>query len=498
MNKTMILRDRFRFVLSMPVLRSTGALIAMLVVSTVVITNAHAQAFAPGPASAGVARGGPAFVYGAEALFLNPANIALDPRTGIEISTGRASVGVGGNLFQFKFYNDVFTSGETLSDEDVQSVLLEWFGGADSGLLRSATVSAEAVPLVVIHSLRHATLAYSMRMRSLSSVSLNGGWIDLLLSGTGTDRVIPLHGQFGIMSLTEFGVTYARKLPSGVAIGATPKLIFGNNFVESRLKSTATVTDAAITHDFDYRVRAAGGISSDVVDRIDLFSADVLGGSTFSPALLSSAGLGFGLDAGASFQASPTIRLSASLTDIGYVRWSSAAQTIRPVQSSFTFDGLVLDIDQVRDEFDGNVGDYFITTVDSLASQAYDDVDREYNPFTAVLPATLHLGAAWMSAGGRATLTGGASAPLFASPVRPSTLPDVHLGAQYAVGGKVRVPLRAGVLLGGSSAITFSFGFGVHSPRFDFDIGLAATPLTDLMGAGARYAAAVSAITVRI
>ncbi|MBT8401580.1 MAG: hypothetical protein KJO98_13970 [Rhodothermia bacterium] len=478
-------------------LRRAGWLFAVLL-STFTVTSASGQVFAPGPASAGVARGGPAFVYGAEALFLNPANVALNPYAGVEISTGRASVGAGGNLLQFKFYNDVFTSGELLSDEDVQSVLLEWFGGADSGLLRSATVSAEAVPLAVIHSIGGATLAYSMRMRNLSSVSLNGGWIDLLLSGTGTDRVIPLHGQFGVMSLTEFGVTYARKLPAGVAIGATPKLIFGNDFVESRLRSTATVTDAAITHDFDYQVRAAGGISSDVVDRIDLFSADILGGSTFSPALLSSAGFGFGLDAGATFQASTRIRLAASVTDVGYVRWSSAAQTIRPAQTSFTFDGLVLDIDRVRDEFDGNVGDFFLTTVDSLASQAYDDVEREYSAFTAPLPTTLHLGAALTTAGGRATLTGGASAPLFASPVRPSTLPDVHLGAQYALGGKVSVPLRAGVLLGGSSAITFSFGFGVHSPRFDFDIGLAATPRSDLMGAGARYAAAVSAITVRI
>ena len=468
------------------------------VIAVVPALPADGQVFAPGPASAAVGRGGPAYVYGSEALFLNPANIALETRGAIEISSGRAIIGAGGNLLQFRFYNEVFTSGETITDEERQRVLSEWFGGADSGHLRSASVVAEAVPVAVIHAHGSGTLAYSMRLRTHASVSINGGWLDLLLSGTEQDRAIPLDGQFGLMSTTELGVTYARKLAPRLALGATTKLVFGNDFTDARLESVATITDASVTHDFDYVVRAAGGISSDFVDHVDFFSKDAFGGGGFSPSFLSATGFGMGMDVGGTFPASPEVRLSASLTDVGFIRWSGAAQTIRPSGNSFTFDGLVLDIDRIRDEHDGNVGDYLLSSIDSLASLSYRDVERSRGSFSTALPTTLHLGAAWTPAGTRATVIGGTSAPLFASPVRPAAFPDVHVGAEYEPGGTVRFPLRAGLQLGGSSAMMLSFGFGVHSPRFDFDLGVAATPRSDLMGAGARYTAAVSAITVRI
>ncbi|NNE34394.1 MAG: hypothetical protein HKN13_04115 [Rhodothermales bacterium] len=474
-----------------------AAALAMVAV-LIPVPSAIAQVLAPGAAAVGVARGGPAYVYGHEALFFNPANIALDDARGIEITTGRATLGAGGDLLQFRFYNEIFTSGRTITDEETRTLMSEWFGGADSGLLRSATVSAEAIPIAIIHRLGSTSLAYSVRIRSQSSVSLNGGWLDLLLSGIGTDRTIPLNGQVGAMSTTEFGVSYARTLGKNVAIGATPKVIFGNDFADARLESTATVTESSIVHEYDYAVRAAGGLSTDLIDRVDLFSSGVINGGSFSPSLMSAAGIGFGLDAGVSAGVSPSVRLSASLTDVGYVRWSDAAQTVRPSATSFTFDGLVLDIDRVRSDYGGDVAEYFISTVDSLASEAYKEVDREYTSFTTALPTTLHLGAAWRSANGRALLTGGTSAPIFASPVRPSTLPDVHVGAEYSIGGTVRVPVRAGILVGGSSAMTFSLGLGLHSPRFDLDLGVAATPRSDVMGAGARYMAAVSAITIRL
>ncbi|MDX1430195.1 MAG: hypothetical protein R3282_07905, partial [Rhodothermales bacterium] len=107
------------------------------------IAVTHGQVFPSGPASAGMARGGAAFVYGPEAIFMNPANLALQQHNRVEISTGRAMISAGGDLLQFRFYNDVFTSGETLTDDQVREVLGDWFGGADSGLLRSASAAAE-------------------------------------------------------------------------------------------------------------------------------------------------------------------------------------------------------------------------------------------------------------------------------------------------------------------------------------------------------------------
>ncbi len=477
---------------------STILVSAILVAAVAVVaTPAHGQFFAPGAVSASMGGGGPAFVYGSEALFYNPANIAST--LGTEITAGRATVSAGGNLLQFRFYNDLFTSGKNVSEADAQEVLDEWFGGAESGLMRSATVAAEAVPLAVVHRYGTGVLAYSVRIRSQSSVSLNGGWLDLLLSGTGQEREIPLDGSFGFVASTEFGVSYARPIgPEGLTVGVTPKLIFGSDFTDARLESTAVVSDSSVTHTFDYRVRAAGGLSRDLVDHVDFFSSDVIGGGSFSPKLFSGAGTGVGIDIGASYRINPSVVLAASFTDIGFIRWSTSAQTIVPHQNAFTFDGLRLDISEVRNRYDGNVGDYFLSTIDSLASAAYDSVARSSGAITTGLAASLHLGASWTSSNGKMTVAAGTSAPLYASPVRPSTFPQVHVGGEYQIGGAFRVPLRAGVRVGGASAMTLSFGFGIHTRHYDFDIGVAASPRSDFVGDGARFMAGVSAITVRL
>ncbi len=477
--------------------RITFTVAALVAIATLEAPWAHGQFFAPGAVSASMAGGGPAYVYGTEALFYNPANIAST--LGTEISSGRATLSAGGNLLQFRFYNDVFTSGANVSDAEARGVLDAWFGGAESGLMRSATIAADAVPIAVVHRFGSGVLAYSVRMRSQTSVSLNGGWLDLLLTGTRENREIPLDGSFGIMSSTEFAVSYARTLDDQrLSVGVTPKLIFGSDFTDARLQSTAIVSDTSITHVFDYRVRAAGGLSRDLVDHVDFFSSDVLGGGSFSPALFSNAGTGAGMDFGVSYQVSPGVVVAASLTDIGFIRWSSSAQTIVPAQSAFTFDGLELDIADLRNRYGGNVGDYFLSTIDSLASAAYDSVARSNGPITTGLPASMHLGASWRSEDGRLTVAGGSSAPLFASPVRPSTFPQVHVGAEYQIGGALRVPVRAGVRVGGASAMTLSFGFGIHTRHYDFDIGVAASPRSDFVGDGARFMAGVSAITVRL
>ncbi|MDX1740213.1 MAG: DUF5723 family protein [Rhodothermales bacterium] len=457
-----------------------------------------AQVTANGPASTAMAGGGPAFVYGSQAIFRNPANLALDRIGLIEMSIGHVGVSAGGNLLQFKHYNDLFTSGRTISDAEARNVVDQWFDGAESADLKRVGLAAETVPIAVTHETNNLILGYGLRFRSLGTVGINGGWLDLLLSGTGDNRSLPLHGEFAMMSMTEISVAGARMLNSGdLAIGFAPKIILGNEFVDARLRSTAHITDDAIVHDFDYRVRAAGGLSREFVDGFDLFSSDVFSGGPFRPSFLSTTGVGLGLDFGVTFLPSPGLRLSASITDAGFVRWSGDAQRIEPLSDQFSFVGLEFDIDRVRDEYGGDIGEYFISTVDSLASGTYDQVDRKYGAFFSGLPTAIHFGAAWIAPGGRLVLAGGTSTPVTSSVVQVSTPPELHVGAEYSLGGTVRVPIRAGLFVGGSSALTLGFGFGLHTPRYDVDIGLAASPRTDIVGSGGRYTAAVSAVTLR-
>jgi hypothetical protein len=369
----------------------------------------------------------------------------------VEVVIGQACVSVGGNLLQFRHYNTLFTGGRTLSDEEAQRVVDDWFGGIGALGLKSAGVAVEAVPAAVVHEVAGLTMGYGIRLRTLSRVGINGGWLDLLLSGTGEDRSIPLHGELGVMATTEISVAVARMARDGaLAIGVSPKLILGNEFIDATLRSTAHVANDAIAHDFEYRVRAAGGLSADLVDEIDFFSSGVFAGGPFRPRVPPTTGLGAGIDAGVTFLPSPGIKLSASVTDLGFVRWSSDAQSIEPLGDRFTFQGLEFDIDRVRDEFGGDVGKYFVSTIDSLASGAYDRVDRTYGAFLATLPTTVHFGASWVSPAGRLVVAGGTSTPITPSTVQISTPPEIHAGLEYTLGDRVRVPLRAGLFLGGS------------------------------------------------
>ena len=133
--------------------------------------------------------------------------------------------------------------------------------------------------------------------------------------------------------------------------------------------------------------------------------------------------------------------------------------------------------------------------MDSLARQAYSTVNRAKGSFTAPLPTAAHLGAAFYP--GKATLTVGTSMGLNEAPGNLSRVPSLYAGAEYRLGGRFALPVRTGVRVGGQGALTLGFGFGLHTPLYDFDLSFAATPKTDIMGAGGRYMLALSLGTFR-
>ena len=103
--------------------RLLGAVVVLVLVSTHTATVSMAQVTVTGPASTALAGGGPAFVYGSEALFRNPANLVLDAEGSTEVSVGGAGVSAGGSLLQFQYYNDLFTRGTTLTDTEARAVV---------------------------------------------------------------------------------------------------------------------------------------------------------------------------------------------------------------------------------------------------------------------------------------------------------------------------------------------------------------------------------------
>ena len=343
--------------------RVAGVLLALL---ALLGTEAQAQIETRSSTAMSLAGGGPAYVLDNDALFLNPANL-LHPRQrsrGV-LTLGSVRLFSGGDLFQFAHYNSAFTGGQALTDAEVLATLDSWFG-ADR---RHAGVFAESVPLAFSFRLADQAFGLGVRTRTYSQVGLDRGLFDLVLRGTEESRVIPMNMDMRMATTVDVSLAYSRAFMNGrLLVGLAPKFVAGVEYMNAEMLSTLHIEDGALTHAFDYTVRAAGGASGAIADEFNLFSADPLSDLAISPGL---AGKGVGLDLGGTFALQPDLLVSASLTDLGSVTWSEQAQTITPLGAQFRFDGLAFDRDRLEREYDNDFGAYLEAQLDSLARQAY-------------------------------------------------------------------------------------------------------------------------------
>ena len=429
--------------------------------------------------------GGPA------ALYANPARLTTgDPAHTVAVQLGRIGLSSGGNLFQFDHYRRLFVRGQKgpLSDAEEKAILDAWFGGAT----RNATVYVEAVPLAITYrapSTRWAVGA-GVRGRVVQNTALDQGAIDLVLRGTEPSRTVPVNAHTRLYGLVD--VTTAVSYRAGpLSVGIAPRLILGTGYADGVLRSEVEVRAQSLVHRFDYTARAAGALSTGLYDTFDAFSTTpvqrVLGTSSRV------VGMGGGLDVGLSYALRTDLHLSASVTDLGRVRWTGAAQTVTPQRQAFRFEGLALNTKRLRTAFDGDVGAYLEHQVDSLARTAYRGVERDRAPFRTGLPAALHVGGTWGP--GPVTVNGGVSVGLNdAAGAVPVPL-SVHAGAEVALGP---VAVRAGGRLGRRRALAVSGGVGLREDGYRIDVGGSITPRTTLLGAGGHYAVGLSLGHVRL
>lgn len=454
--------------------------------------------------------GGPAFVHDHEALFFNPANLVVHgPEHRFSVGLGSLSLYSGGDLFQFRFYNEAFTTGQRLTDAEKQRVLNGWFGARGAETQRTASAHADFIPLSFTHQTSDRALGLALRARLYARVSANRGWLDLLLFGTSAaEEPLPLDAEWRALSALDVTVAYSRRLTPRFAFGAAPKLVLGTDYVRTRFRSSLTASDDVLLHRFDYTIRAAGRAVNDVLearitsgDRLEKFDLFTRNPYTESPLLVEGEflnpygvinGVGLGLDVGATYRLTPDWTLAASLTDLGFIRWGRSAQRLEPMHDEMRFEGIKIDATRIRREFDGDVGRYAQAVIEELADDAYTEFRRERRRFVSGLPAALHLGAVWHAPARPARLNAGTSVAFNDVAGNVTRVPAVYAGGEYRFGGRYALPVRSGVRIGGLSALSLSLGTGVETPFGALDIGLSATPYSDWLGRGGRYTAGFS------
>ena len=476
----------------------------LLSVSLLPVQSTQAQIDTRGTSMIGSAGGGPAYVRDTEAIFYNPANLWLDERGSRFVMTlGSVQAFGGGSLVQFSHYNDSFTGGQNLTTASMRAVLDDWMGPLSKGRVRYLGVNAEVVPLAVAFRGYGWGGGFAIRTRAYNQIGFSRGLFDLLLVGTDQNGTFPVNVDIRSMATTEISFAFSKMFSQQrLAVGIAPKVVLGLNYAQTTMDSEVILSDGSITHNFDYIIQAAGNFNKDIGDAVNLFeSSGFLTDAdpyNFDTPFSAIAGKGLGFDVGATHEVSPNLVVAASLTDIGYVRWTKNADAVTPSGSSFEFDGLDLDLDRVDEEFDGDFGAYVEDYFESLVEDAYEEVERQQGSFTSYLPSAFHAGGSWHVKRGLFIVNAGASMGLNKAAGNLSRKPSMHVGAELHPGRRFSFPIRTGVRIGGGGALTMGFGFGIQTPVYDLSIGVAATPNSTLLGGGGRYMVGLSLATFRI
>jgi hypothetical protein len=191
----------------------------------------------------------------------------------------------------------------------------------------------------------------------------------------------------------EVGLGFSKNITSKLRIGIKPKMLFGmatasidNNLLGITVNDDYTHTlnaDMMINFSAPVTVYTSGQNNFDSI-AIDDSRFDT--GKQIVDYLLKSNNTGFGLDIGAEYSFSDRLKVSAAVTDLGYIRWKRDISNLK-AKSQFTFSGVNL-----LDVYNGTM------TFDSLGEQLLDSLKQSFylsdeaTPFTTTLPFGVTLG----------------------------------------------------------------------------------------------------------
>lgn len=193
----------------------------------------------------------------------------------------------------------------------------------------------------------------------------------------------------------EIGIGYSNDFTSKLRIGVKGKLLFGIAGASIDNRSLAINVNDDYTHSIDADLQVNISAPLDVYmdgQNIDslVFDEDRFDSASGVIGFFSGMGnKGLGLDIGATYDITDKITVSASVTDIGFIKWKKDVTNLQ-AESTFEFSGL--DITEV---LDGS------KTFDELGEEMLDSlknsfiVSNEAKPFTTWLPVGLTLGGSY-------------------------------------------------------------------------------------------------------
>lgn len=427
------------------------------------VAASHAQpVFSPRLQALGGA--GTAISSGADAAFTNPANLMIrNHKQGFLMHVGHGS----------------FQSTNEIADRHAIHPFQIW-GDASVHPLTDALDGHAAFDQLLIgmsYTAPNFAMSLGWRVRGENTWSAGSGWLDT--SGDIVDR--SLSQKIFIRQEVGIGFAWEYELISGwltdlskLYVGVNPKVVLPGMFAEQTLTSLyGRIPDGTVTHVGSYELLAAGPMGA--------FSASGgLGTPLLTEDLLTPTGIGGGLDMGFTYiiglgneqslgylrraQTKNSIRIAASITDIGIVSLSEAP--VRRIAASQSAVNPTLSA-PLTQGFSGSPGHMEAILAEADTERGVRDraVAGEEGSINLTLPTTVNAGGALQL--NRFLVTGDLRIPLYTHPYYIDSR-SLRLGSEIKL---LRLlPLRGGVIFREGFETTYTAGFGLDFRNLDISV----------------------------
>jgi hypothetical protein len=250
-----------------------------------------------------------------------------------------------------------------------------------------------------------------------------------------------------IRSYTEAGLGFSKNILDNLRIGVKGKLLFGIGTATIDNKALGITVNEDYSHVFEadlavnvsapliYKEDSEGNIESMEFDTTRFNSTRKI-----IDYFLSAQNMGLGIDIGAEYKITDRLTVSASVTDLGYIKWKRDAKNLK-ADSRFEFSGV-----DMADVYNRDI------TLDSLGKEYLDTLGNLFNfnntaiPFNTMLPVGF-------SAGGSYNLTKNVSVGV--------------LSYTRIIGKQIREALTLSANVNFSNALSFSLAYTAANHRYD-------------------------------
>ncbi|RNC80042.1 MAG: hypothetical protein ED557_13005 [Balneola sp.] len=449
------------------------------------------------PRNVALGGGGSSYLTDYSANFYNPANLLIqDRRRNIDVGlfiTGTYFNAVqnfsdleqqSGNLTD---YLSAFEPGRyTISDADRLEIL-------EDNYIRDRNTSLHQTRLDLIllgFKWRNEDRAFSLALRNRisSSFEVGRGWYSNVLQDIGGVQSLDRSLTHRYQSLYEISLGYSESFNffsdmtprlDEFYFGIAPKLVLGGAYQNAKWDNVYSTSGGInqLTQEFEYQASGNFGIATD--QYLNGVAAETALTQNISDEIFNRYGIGIGLDIGFTYlitlgndlstisnnnqQTNKSLRLSLSITDIGFVNYSENGIDLNITSDTTNVASLPTGV--ASDAFVGAPGQ-FIDFIDKYGAQnPFVLAQQERGDFSVLLPTALHAGA--LLEINRIKLMGDLSIG-FTNNAFNST--KLVASAGIEIRPLKFLPIRAGTQLATELPNYFSFGTAIETQLWDLSI----------------------------